>query len=336
MMADLRSFKMRRSQSRSLTSRLFECLYYVTLTAASRELTSICLAPIYGSLNAQHPLKWVPDIITLLTLHLIVIMTNLTSYQIDLDVHVDKLSSMITVLGSSQATFLSYASQLSTKLGPQSGPVLARLLSSFFLPLAVVPFTLLAWHEQTYAPHVGKRYWRASQLVMIYVVYGLFFVIEHFLQWLLYRYQSTLFAFGSYGMQALLSAAFAMCSRRLWLPTSILFIFALSSVHIQLRPNIPRLNTYLAVEGYSVIDRQESITGYISVLDNLKAGFRVLRCDHSLLGGEWIRYPEGVSPRLREPIYAIFVTLEAVRLAQTRSSQAVQPKPVAEQKALMM
>ena len=80
--------------------------------------------------------------------------------------------------------------------------------------------------------------------------------------------------------------------------------------------DLKAVNQRLASEGYAVVDRQESVTGYISVLENVKDSFRALRCDHSLLGGEWLNYPTGNAPRLKEPIYAIFVTLEAVRLAQ--------------------
>ncbi|KAL8691029.1 MAG: hypothetical protein Q9224_004266 [Gallowayella concinna] len=78
------------------------------------------------------------------------------------------------------------------------------------------------------------------------------------------------------------------------------------------------LNGTLQDFGYSLVARQESNTGYISVLDNVKDGFRVMRCDHSLLGGEWLPQP-GYEHNLREPVYAIFVMLEAVRLAQPDS-----------------
>ncbi len=69
--------------------------------------------------------------------------------------------------------------------------------------------------------------------------------------------------------------------------------------------------------GWLVLDRRESVTGYVSVVENLAQGFRVLRCDHSLLGGEWTRFP--ANP-VAEPIYGVFVMLEAVRLVQTAAS----------------
>lgn len=70
-------------------------------------------------------------------------------------------------------------------------------------------------------------------------------------------------------------------------------------------------NRGLQPDGWVVLDRRESITGYVSVVENLAQGFRVLRCDHSLLGGEWTRFP--ANP-VAEPIYGVFVMLEAVRL----------------------
>lgn len=80
----------------------------------------------------------------------------------------------------------------------------------------------------------------------------------------------------------------------------------------------PSLNATLAPYNHSIIARTESVTGYVSVLDNFEMGYRVLRCDHSLLGGEWQRAPKGfpVGEKFKEPIYAIFVTMEAVRLVE--------------------
>ncbi|KAL8652570.1 MAG: hypothetical protein Q9226_004207 [Calogaya cf. arnoldii] len=101
------------------------------------------------------------------------------------------------------------------------------------------------------------------------------------------------------------------------------------SVHSPLPYSNTHLNATLQNHGFSLIARQESLTGYISVLDNTKDGFRVMRCDHSLLGGEW--FPQlGHASQLREPVYAIFVMLEAVRLVQstggTESKQGVEDR----------
>jgi len=61
------------------------------------------------------------------------------------------------------------------------------------------------------------------------------------------------------------------------------------------------------------------MTGYISVLENLNEHYRVLRCDHALLGGEWKSTDELRSQGSAgtEPVYAVFQMLEAVRLIET-------------------
>ena len=77
--------------------------------------------------------------------------------------------------------------------------------------------------------------------------------------------------------------------------------------------------------GYTVLRREESLTGYLAVVENSFTGYRILRCDHSILGGEWILglggWPggegyDGPAGIVAEPVYAIFVMLEAVRLVQ--------------------
>lgn len=78
-------------------------------------------------------------------------------------------------------------------------------------------------------------------------------------------------------------------------------------------------STLHANENYTILARQESVTGYLSVLENsADNAFRLLRCDHSLLGGEWLVTPEAYrrGQRQRESIFAVFVLLEAVRLVE--------------------
>ncbi|KAI9783298.1 MAG: hypothetical protein M1816_001430 [Peltula sp. TS41687] len=91
---------------------------------------------------------------------------------------------------------------------------------------------------------------------------------------------------------------------------------------------------------WTVITRQESITGYISVLENADMQLRVLRCDHSLLGGEWLP-PSGRKhkSKVREPIYAVFAMLEAVRLVEISGpehAEEASAKSKAAQNALMI
>ena len=93
--------------------------------------------------------------------------------------------------------------------------------------------------------------------------------------------------------------------------------------HLQLPYNTNILNGTIQAQGFSLVARQESLTGYISVLDNGDQEYRVMRCDHSLLGGEYLRKPKG--SRYNEPVYTIFLTLEAVRLLQTKAPESQSP-----------
>jgi hypothetical protein len=78
-------------------------------------------------------------------------------------------------------------------------------------------------------------------------------------------------------------------------------------------------STLYGAENYTILARQESLTGYVSVLENnADNAFRLLRCDHSLLGGEWLVTPEAYRKGQRRPesIFAVFVLLEAIRLVK--------------------
>lgn len=116
-------------------------------------------------------------------------------------------------------------------------------------------------------------------------------------------------------------------------PSRLLLLAALPFMHtLLLSPHstlsIPtsRLNSLLESHSYSLLHREEGLTGYLSVLENKKQGFRVMRCDHSFLGGNWIHgmgsWPggdgfKGKIGRVAEPVYAVFTMLEAVRLVRT-------------------
>ena len=116
------------------------------------------------------------------------------------------------------------------------------------------------------------------------------------------------------------------------IPSKVALLAALPILHtVLLNPHTPFarptaiLNSTISIDGFSLVTREESLTGYLSVLENTQKGFRVMRCDHSLLGGEWVfgkgDWPGGVSGEFKrgvvgEPIYTVFIMLEAIRLVQ--------------------
>ena len=78
---------------------------------------------------------------------------------------------------------------------------------------------------------------------------------------------------------------------------------------------------------FTYLDRRESITGMITVIENSDLGYRVLKCDHSLLGGLWtgIKRKEGVSEEeavdQADSVYSAFLLQEAIQLVERPRGQ---------------
>lgn len=122
------------------------------------------------------------------------------------------------------------------------------------------------------------------------------------------------------GMQMTVAILYAsiLPSNLLMLSIPSVAFTTLGNVHAPLERTTSVLNSTLASYNYTLLERRESLTGYISVIENRDLRFRAMRCDHSLLGGEWVIPPrKGQKAHVKEPIYAIFAMLEAVRLVKT-------------------
>lgn len=117
------------------------------------------------------------------------------------------------------------------------------------------------------------------------------------------------------GLELVLASTYSIMARSKLLAWAVpaLVHAAFYNTHLMTPMATSSLNATLQADGWSLMDRVESTTGYISVLNNHKDGFRVMRCDHSLLGGEWTKFPRKI---VAEPIYSVFTQLEAVRLVQ--------------------
>ncbi|KAH7075149.1 S-adenosyl-L-methionine-dependent methyltransferase [Paraphoma chrysanthemicola] len=144
------------------------------------------------------------------------------------------------------------------------------------------------------------------------------------------------------GLQVLLASASAFIT-----PSRIVLLAVPAIMHtLWANPHYPSdhgfhlANTTLwENQNYTLLARQESITGYVSVLEShTDNAFRLLRCDHSLLGGEWLVTPESYKrgQRQRESIFAVFVLLEAVRLVEPVLKTDVAPIPDTEKSALVI
>jgi hypothetical protein len=224
-----------------------------------------------------------------------------------------------------------------SSVGPKVGPIFTTLLTS--LPLLYLSFLNLLdigqklWFTvggvDILLPIFGSlRKWQICLTITSYsFVNSIQYIASARMPQLIAVWAGTSALFSRFGLQAAISILFATLERSL---QRLAFVGIIPLLHIIfINPHLPLtyntavLNATLHAEGYSLVARQESLTGYISVLDNTRAGFRAMRCDHSLLGGEWLNKPKGHPSVLNEPIYAIFVMLEAVRLIETESSRAM-------------
>ncbi|KAF3761300.1 S-adenosyl-L-methionine-dependent methyltransferase [Cryphonectria parasitica EP155] len=126
-------------------------------------------------------------------------------------------------------------------------------------------------------------------------------------------------------LETVLSTSYALFapSKYLVLALPALLHTAFFNTHVMTPMAAQSLNSTLTANKWLLVDRKESSTGYISVVDSLENGYRVMRADHSLLGGEWIRFK---GKRVAEPIYGVFTMLEAVRLVET-------PEPIVDTEA---
>ena len=302
------------------------------LATLSYRVCMLSLSPVYGSVSASainlngvlEPLVWVAATLT--------------------HRRVSRFMVLLPTIGYLAPIILSILYHHSDTMGPFYGPLINYLITSwpilFLSLLSNVNFLAYAISPKTKdrSPVEEGRIRIGLESMMILICVGIFkYVAVNMLRavsLILDRSASTPGMITShFGMHALLSILWTYLARSrgtFWfgILSSTYTMFFIT--HIPTAQNTVSVNGTLLDSNYALVARQESLSGYISVLDNLKDGFRVMRCDHSLLGGEWINKPEGHPARFNEPIYSIFVMLEAVRLLETPSLQP--PLETAEKK----
>ncbi|KAL2353692.1 S-adenosyl-L-methionine-dependent methyltransferase [Cryomyces antarcticus] len=276
----------------------------LTLAAVSSPISQLSLSPVYGSIPAS---QFHQKAITATALLAFVGKTTLRKH-FSLDSR-----TLLPVLAFCIPTVQLFLFKCSTQLGPAYGPLITEGLT--FLPLLLLSFYCAGAALE--AVNLGD--WlnpTVAELAPAVVSYFSFSAIERAASTYLPHVDGDVFTRTI--LQLLVASAHAV------LCPSWLCLLALPAlIHtLYLNPHFPTthstnlLNSTLHQHGWSLLERTESVTGYVSVLENLDDQFRVLRCDHSILGGEWLVTPErrrqGIT--VREPIYAVFEMLEAVRL----------------------
>ncbi|KAJ5794899.1 Spermidine/spermine synthases family [Penicillium paradoxum] len=219
---------------------------------------------------------------------------------------------MLPVLAFWVPTLQYFMKQQSSKIGNPTGPVVTEMCGYYPLVLLTVAYAGKQIQTSLRLEAQGDLVVEHVPLIGTYILYS---IGEHIAKTILSWIVGTSFLFTRVGMQMLIAALYSAVLPSKWLALAIpSIIFSVTSnVHFA---GMSGVNSAIAHEGYTLLARQEAYTGYISVLENDNDGFRVMRCDHSLLGGQWTKLAPGYHPQVEDPIYAVFAMLEAVRLVE--------------------
>lgn len=207
--------------------------------------------------------------------------------------------------------------QYSGLLGPTYGPLVTESLTYF--PLLVLTFMAvveIALNMPTTT--FGDRSNTATPMVASYLVFTGMETAAHSLVKMVV---GTSDFYSRTGLQMMAATMMAVVTRSSLLmfavPALIHTMFA--NPHHYADKTTKLLNHTLLPYQYSVLERADSVTGYVSVVSNAKDGWTAMRCDHSILGGEWWVTDERKSSgqTVKETIYSVFTMLEAVRMIKT-------------------
>lgn len=293
------------------------------LAALSDRVCKLCLSPIYGSIPSELD-------------NTRFLVPSVALWSIVSEYWWMRVSVPISLLGYLPPLILPVLAKYSGRLGPYWGPRVAYAFTSFpilFGSLAgnVAFCTEIAFQDRRTISVLERQSlrWATKNSFIVVLSYAFVHVFRVFEKTAAFSLSSVMMSTAGnptsrYVMQALVAGLWASLARSRWTASlgllPLLHILFLNP-HVPLAHNTAIVNATLQTAGWSLVARQESLTGYVSVLDNVKDGFRVMRCDHSLLGGEWRNKPEGHPAKFNEPIYSIFVMLEAVRLIESRSKK---------------
>lgn len=292
-------------------------LVVVTLIAIYANVSELTLSPVYGSIPVS------------LWHNKVVLAAVFVGWSCNL--HLGrlvpiKLEYLMPLVALYIPAVQFYLFKLSATLTAYQGPFITELLT--VAPLTILSVSCTANYLEGADLSALPGFVRdAAPGISSYLYYK---SVESLSAKLLGQYIGRSFFLTRIALETILGVLYALFapSKYLVLAIPALLHTTFFNTHLMTPMAAQSLNSTLLAGKWSLLDRKESLTGYISVADNLETGYRVMRADHSLLGGEWIRYK---GARVAEPIYAIFTMLEAVRLVET-------PEPIVDQdaKALVM
>lgn len=224
-----------------------------------------------------------------------------------------RTASLLPLVALHIPTVQYFIFEWSEKLGCEWGPVVTEAVT--LLPLAVLSASSVADAFEGLELSVLPGF--VADAVPGMASWGTIKLVEHVSQYHIGAHVGQGLLYTRMGMELLLAGSYAVLapSKLLLLAVPALLHSAMLNTHIMTEQATLALNNTMGAQNWTLIDRKESLTGYLSVIESNERGFRVMRCDHSLLGGEWVMIQ---GQKASEPIYGVFVMLEAVRLIETK------------------
>ena len=280
-------------------------LYLVLLAALYSPLSQIILSPVYGSIPSSVYHKYGLILSSMLSF----VVKGYVSPRIS-----GFFGSFVFWIPTIHFVLFSYSSTL----GNPFGPLFTECLTLY--PLVTMSTSLASKElERLDLSFLNSNLVEVGPAMF---VYSLFTILERLFRGLLPTWMGMNKLFTRIGLQMIVAATYlSVIPGSYIIPALPAIAFtAVGNPHAPLQKTTELLQNTLHLSGYSLLDRHESLTGYISVLQNNKDNFRVMRCDHSLLGGEWVM-PADSKRRVAEPVYAVFTMLESVRLVERPKSK---------------
>lgn len=235
-------------------------------------------------------------------------------------------AKLIPVFAIYAPTVQFFLSQFSGVLTARWGPLVIESLTLF--PVTVLTASCVAGLLEGMSLKPLPKFLGDSAPGLVSLLYFKF--IENLSLRLFLHYIGRSIFLTRIGLEMILAAIYTVLapSRLVLLTIPAIIHTTFFNYHLPTPTATTALQAKLEADNWLLLDRKESLTGYISVLESVDHGYRVLRCDHSLLGGEWVKF---AGPVVAEPIYSVFVMLEAVRLVEV-------PEPIedSQAKALVM
>ncbi|KAK2834869.1 hypothetical protein FQN49_006831 [Arthroderma sp. PD_2] len=207
--------------------------------------------------------------------------------------------------------------QFSSTLGPVLGPIITETLT--FAPLVALSIVVPGVMIQKL--NLDPKLKRGMEQGNILAAYALFNASKGKIEENFAEYIGKSLATTTIGFQFVIATIQAIFLPSKWLVLALpsLLFTATFNHRVPLPYTTDLLNSSLKADNFTLLHRQESITGYLSVLENTDAKFRVMRCGHSLLGGEWLPHLMTKDAKVSDPVFTVFTALEAVRLVKKDS-----------------